>query len=204
MTLINNYDRDKARAYSKAWASSIINNPDVYYLDIETNTLPKDDNDAVDIIQIGIIDNYENVIFDSLLKCDNPISPLASKVHGIEWHHSRSSVFNFHYILPFLDLVFKEKHVVCYNAGFDINQIKLNYLSLRHKPPNILYDCAMLYYAQYCGMWSNRKNSWKWQKLPNFSDGKAHTSVSDSISTKRLVEFMANDKPMETDIDLNF
>ncbi|MDX1373531.1 MAG: 3'-5' exonuclease, partial [Nitrososphaeraceae archaeon] len=188
MTLIKVRDKKAARIYSKEWAQSIINNPDIYYLDIETNTLPKKD-EAVDIIQLGITDNNENIIINTLLRSKNPIDPKAEATHHIGWNDCRSSTLYFQDLLPILYEIFKHKHIICYNAEFDIGQIEKNIIALGYQPPKINYDCAMLYYAAYCGLWDEKRSQWKWQKLPNFSDGSSHISINDTISTKRLIEF---------------
>ena len=66
----------------------------------------------------------------------------------------------------------------------------------------------MDHYARWCGEWSEKKEDFKWQKLPNLSGLPAHDAYSDCVSTIKVMEMMAkNVDKMEIDadsIDLNF
>jgi hypothetical protein len=46
-------------------------------------------------------------------------------------------------------------------------------------------------YAQWCGEWSDKKEDFQWQKLPNLSGLPAHDAYSDCVSTLKVMEMMA-------------
>ena len=99
------------------------------------------------------------------------------------------------------------KHIVCYNAGFDVHLIVTLFQRYEMEIPEFEVSCAMEEYSKYCGEWSARKNDWKWQSLPKLAYGKAHDSLVDCQSTLLLLKKMAGDHssdPTPDDVSLDF
>ena len=99
------------------------------------------------------------------------------------------------------------KHVVCFNAGFDVHLMTHLFGQNNIPIPEFEVSCAMEYYSQFVGEWSKQKKSYKWQRLPKLAYGSAHDSLVDCQSTLLLLKKMAGDFSDEVDsneIDLDF
>jgi len=100
------------------------------------------------------------------------------------------------------------KHVVCYNAGFDVHLITTLQQQYQVVPQEDFdVSCAMEAYSAFVGEWSKTKGDYKWQKLPKLAYGKAHDSLVDCQSTLLLMKKMAgdfSDEPPADDISLDF
>jgi hypothetical protein len=63
-------------------------------------------------------------------------------------------------------------------------------------------------YSEWVGEWAVKKDSFKWQRLPNLSGMPAHDAYSDCVSTIKIMEKMAHRYDPSTvdanDLDLNF
>ena len=199
------FNRRKIRNGVQQWALSILNNPDVIYLDTETSDLPiKDNYDPVEVIQLGIIDNYENVLLDVLTRPTRPLSLEASRINKLNWNHVRNSPLYFKDILPIVYKLLDNKHIMAYNVEFDIGSIKHEFYRGGYRVPNFSYECAMLKYAKFNGIWDSRRDDWKWQKMPNLLGLDAHTAINDARLVKALIEFMANFNEDNDELNLNF
>ena len=99
------------------------------------------------------------------------------------------------------------KHVVAYNAGFDVHMIVTLFQRYKMDIPDFEVSCAMEQYSKFVGDWSTSKGDYKWQKLPKLAFGQAHDSLVDCQSTPMLMQKMAGDNtsdPTPDDISLNF
>jgi len=99
------------------------------------------------------------------------------------------------------------KHVVAYNAGFDVHMIVTLFQRYEMEIPEFEVSCAMEQYSKYVGDWAKTKQDYKWQKLPKLAYGQAHDSLVDCQSTLLLMKKMAGDNssdPAPTDIKLDF
>jgi DNA polymerase-3 subunit epsilon len=99
------------------------------------------------------------------------------------------------------------KHIVAYNAGFDVHMIVTLFQRYKMEIPEFEVSCAMEEYSKFVGDWSKQKNDYKWQKLPKLAYGQAHDSLVDCQSTLLLMKKMAGDNtsdPTPTDIELDF
>jgi hypothetical protein len=63
-------------------------------------------------------------------------------------------------------------------------------------------------YSEWVGEWNEKREGFKWQRLPALSGLPAHDAYSDCLSTIKILELMANKfdpSRVEADeIDLNF
>ena len=88
----------------------------------------------------------------------------------------------------FVDLI-ANKAVVIYNAHFD-EAIFRYCCNLAHfEAPNFIeLHCAMHWYAQWVGDWSNHHGNYRWPKLP----GGDHTAIGDCLATLKIIQMMAS------------
>ncbi|MEG0775460.1 3'-5' exonuclease [Clostridium sp.] len=83
-------------------------------LDTETTGLEDDD----EIIEISIIDTEGNILLNTLVSTEKPISDEAYDVHGIS-HEELKGKPTIKELAPQLDEIFKNKVVLIYNSDFD-------------------------------------------------------------------------------------
>ena len=160
-----------------------------------------------EVIELGIIDAVTGeVLFQSYLKPICAIHPQALEVHKITPAMLEDAP-TWNEVQPELIKILEHKKMIAYNIDFDARILAQT--ALVHKASDDLYEfwvgrsgwmvyapCAMLWYAQYFGVWNNYRNDWKWQKLVNaaeqqnidISDLTAHQAVSDCEITRRVIQ----------------
>ena len=95
-------------------------------------------------------------------------------------------------VAKIISFVLENKHVVCYNSAFDIKLLWSLFKKYELPVPKVTgISCAMEEYSRWCGEWSDKKEDFKWQKLPNLSGLPAHDAYSDCVSTIKVMEMMA-------------
>ena len=139
---------------------------------------------------------------------NKPMGDEVIAIHGITNEQVQNQPM-FPQVAKMVAFVLENKHVVCYNADFDVALLWSLFKKYDQALPKIAgASCAMDHYARWCGEWSEKKEDFKWQKLPNLSGLPAHDAYSDCVSTIKVMEMMAkNVDKMEIDadsIDLNF
>jgi DNA polymerase-3 subunit epsilon len=171
------------------WARNLMERKDWLILDTETTGLGPSD----EIIQIGIIDPFGNVVFNSLL---NPVkrrmSQEAKAKHGIELSSLRNAP-TFVDIYPKLRELLHGKLVVAYNIQYE-NRI-LTQTCAKHASDDstlgrirLTIQCAMTAYSAFIGEWNPKYQDYKWQKLP----GTTHDAIEDCLATLKVIKEMAN------------
>lgn len=152
-------------------------------LDTETTGLASYD----EIIQIGIVDSALNILLDTKINPEIPITPKASVVHGL-YREDVADAPMFPCVYPAIASALKDRIVVIYNAEFDKG--KLRYMRQKHKLPALkckeIVDIMPLY-TDYCGEYSSRYRSYKWQSLP----GGNHSAAGDALALVKLIYRMA-------------
>lgn len=167
------------------WARTFLVNGGVI-LDTETTGL-----EGAEIIEIAIIDTDGNVLVNSKVKALHPEYSLASgavHIHGIR-PEDLADVPTFGDLYPQIWQAIHQKHLVVYNLSFDLGILRSDRLAwycpafkLKDK------DCAMLWYAQYCGQWHHYWKSYTWQPLP----GGDHSALGDAQATLDVIKHMAS------------
>jgi DNA polymerase-3 subunit epsilon len=164
------------------------------YLDTETTGLHQ----SAEVIEIGVIDDQENVLFDSLVKPRGKIDPAAGRIHGITLDMLADAP-TWDQVWPQVESFLLEKKIGVYNVEFDLRLIKQsNQRSwIRSSLPDSSFFDIMQLYARYYGDWDPFHHSFRYQSLelagrqcaihlPN-----AHRAVDDCLLTRALLHHMA-------------
>ena len=195
----------KKKEEAIAWAKERLHDPNTLIVDVETTGLLKNDPET-EIVSISIINMKGQIVLSSLVNPGRPIPLEVQKIHKIEDRDVKSAM-PWSVIGDISAYQMAGKHVIAYNAGFDIHLIV--HLLGKHGVPVPEFDvsCAMEYYSQFVGEWSKQKGDYKWQRLPKLAYGSAHDSLVDCQSTLLLLKKMAgdfSDEPDTADISLDF
>ena len=194
------------KAQAIKWAKERLADKNTIIVDVETTGLLHKDPDT-EIVQITCIDTTGRVIFSTLVNPLRPIPIEAQKVHGIDDSMVKTMPAFDQCIGDLVSGIFHEKHIVAFNAGFDVHLIVTLFQKYGVPIPEFKVSCAMEEYSAFCGEWSKSKNDYKWQRLPKLASGKAHDSMVDAMSTLLLMRRMTgdfSDQPQPEDIELDF
>jgi len=188
------------------WARRVLADPGAIILDTETTDLDGEP------VEIGIIDIGGNVLLDTLVQATEPISPEAGRIHGITGQMLIDAP-TFPEVYPQLcHILGAASTIIIYNASFDrgilersrkIHELPFYPVAEFYESSNVCYgwkglECAMLWYAQWVGEWSNRYNDYKWQPLYG-----GHRALGDCRATLELLHKMAEDINEETTTTLS-
>jgi len=164
------------------------------YMDTETTGLEKSD----EIVEISIIGDDGQVVFNSLVRPSQPIPPDSTRIHGITdaevaaarawptvWPEVRAAMFG--------------RLVVIYNEPFDMRMMQQSHARYRlpWKDKFSTFDLLRLY-AEFRGEWDARRNSYRLHSLANagrqcrISLPNAHRSTADTLLTRALLHHIAN------------
>jgi DNA polymerase III subunit epsilon len=182
---VRNFAADKEAATQ--WARQLLAREDWVILDTETTGL----HDA-EVVDIAIVNPKGEPIVNTLICPTISIPAEASNIHGL-FDADVADAPTFLKIYPDLLSAIVGKEVVIYNADFDTRI--LNEVCRLHglKPPSLPFvpparvSCAMRAYAMWVGEWSDRRGSYRWQKL----DGGNHRALGDCLATLQLIQKMA-------------
>ena len=187
------------------WAKERLADPNTVIVDVETTGILSKDPETK-IVSLSMISNTGRIILASLVNPERPIPLEAQKVHGIEDREVRHAM-PWSVIGDLAAYQMAGKHIVCFNAGFDVHLMVHLFGQYGIPIPEFEVSCAMEYYSQFVGEWSKAKKDYKWQRLPKLAYGSAHDSLVDCQSTLLLLKKMAGDFSDEVDteeIDLDF
>ena len=167
---------------------------DILILDCETTgTGPQDE-----VIEIGIINTNGVVVMHEYIQPSIPIPAEATAVHGFTVEKLRDLG-----ALPYSDRasiaieqhLFRTSLVLAYNVAFDYRLLCQTAAKYEMVLPDTDYRCAMLDYAEYRGVWDDRRKSYRWHKLGDAAkhegvevDGQSeHTAIGDCLTTLDLM-----------------
>lgn len=172
--------RCKDRSESVEWANEILADDDVLILDTETTDFDGE------IIEIAIIDVRGKVLLNQRIKPRGEISQGAYHVHGISLEDLKDCP-SFPDVYHQIKSILQGKQIVIYNAQFDVGI--LNSDCSRHDLKRLKIDshCAMEWYAQYCGDWSDYHGNYRWYPLT----GGDHSALGDCKATLLVIQEMA-------------
>lgn len=152
---------------------------------------------GAEIVQIAIIDHHGKTLLNKLVKPENPQKMMEKSDSGIcayDIHHIHPDMLvdapTIGDLYPQLYEALKGQTVVIYNEAYDWPILK-SALRLYRCPeiPVKEVECAMELYAQWCGQWSSRHESYRWQPLM----GGDHTALGDCLATLGVIKEMASD-----------
>ena len=192
---------------ARNWAVERLADANTVVIDLESTGLLQQDPET-EIAQICIVDTKGRQLFSMLLK---PSQPMDDKVIGIH-KITNEQVINqpiFPQIAKMIAYVLKDKHVICYNADFDIRLLWHMFKKYEIAPPQVAgTSCCMDRYSQWCGEWNTKRDGWRWQKLPNFLGLETHDALTDCLNTLQTIKKMAGifkeEDLTEDMIDLDF
>ena len=195
----------KSKEAAIVWAKERLNDPNTLIIDVETTGFLNKDPDT-EVVSLAMINPKGQIVLASLVNPQRPIPLETQKIHKIEDRDVKNAM-PWNVIGDIAAFQMAGKHVVCFNAGFDVHLI-VHLLGKYNIPvPEFDVSCAMEKYSQFVGEWSKSKGDYKWQRLPKLAFGSAHDSLVDCQSTLLLLKKMAGDFSDETptnEIDLDF
>lgn len=202
---INELSEYKAAAGN--WAKERLADANTVVIDLESTGLLQQDPET-EIAQICIVDTKGRQLFSMLLKPSQPMSDTVIGIHKI----SNEQVINqpiFPQIAKMIAFVLKDKHVICYNADFDIRLLWHMFKKYEIAPPKVAgTSCCMDRYSEWCGEWNTKRDGFRWQKLPNFLGEESHDAYNDCRNTLKVMQKMAGEFKEEEltadDISLDF
>ena len=194
-----------AKTEAMRWAKERLNDPNTIIVDTETTGILSRDPETK-IVSLSMINVKGQVVLTALVNPERPIPLEVQKIHGINDRDVKDAM-PWSVIGDIAAYQMKGKHIVCFNAGFDVH-LMVHLMGEYGIPiPEFDVSCAMEYYSQFVGEWSKSKGDYKWQRLPKLAYGSAHDSLVDCQSTLLLLKKMAgdfSDEPDTSDIDLDF
>lgn len=185
-------ESDQARRELSEWADA----DDWLVLDTETTGLDH----TAEVIQLGIVDAYGQVLMDRLVRPLGSIDPEATAVHGLT-AADLAGAPTWPEVCPEVGRLINGRYVLTYNAQFDERIIRQTCGPYGLQPPAVAsWTCVMELCAAYLGDWSDRYRSFRYISLieacslarvnPYGEDGRylAHDAAGDALLTWRLVQ----------------
>jgi len=192
---------------AELWAQERLGDRRSLIIDVETTGMLHQDLDT-EIVQLSVINTAGRSVFSLLIKPNKPLTQKLIDIHGIT-NEMLMEAPVFPQIAKMLSFILEDKHVVAYNADFDLKLLWHLFKKYDIPVPKVAgASCCMDKYSEWCGEWSPKKEGFKWQKLPNLSGIPSHDAFSDCLSTLKVMELMAKvHDPTSTnadEIDLDF
>ena len=187
------------------WAKERLLDPNTLIVDVETTGLLTRD-PKTEVVSLSMIDNDGRVVLAALVNPQRPIPMEAQKIHKID-DRAVQGCPPFPAIGNLIAGIMDGRHVVCFNAGFDVHLLITLFQRYDIGVPDFEVSCAMEAYSAWVGDWAKTKSAYKWQRLPKLAFGQAHDSLVDTQSTLLLLKKMAGDftdEPNTADISLDF
>ncbi|RKT37953.1 3'-5' exonuclease [Thiocapsa rosea] len=155
------------------------------YLDLETTGLNRAHDE---IIEIGLLADSGAVLLDSLVQPARLTAwPEAEQINGIA-PAAVTDAPRLAELRPRLIEAIAGARVVIYNASFDSGFLGSDLLSGAGE-----VVCAMLAFARAFGVWDDRRDTWRWQRLAKAAahvgyvwPGNAHRAIHDCMATRAV------------------
>ncbi len=195
----------EAKENAERWAKERLTDPNTLILDLETTGIISQDPDT-EIVQVSLVNMSGRPVISMLVNPNRPIPLGAQQIHGID-DRMVLGLPKFRTVGPMIAGLIRNKHVVAYNASFDIHTLIHLFGKYEIDIPEFDTSCAMEAYSAWCGEWWSQKGDWRWQKLPKLAFGNSHDSLVDCLSTLLLMKKMTgdfSDEPSTEDLDLDF
>lgn len=187
------------------WAKERLSDPKTLILDVETTGLLNQD-PKTEVVSISLINAQGRPVLSALVNPGRPIPMASQRIHGIDDRMVKDAP-PWTVIGDLVAGIVHGKHIVAYNANFDVHMIVTLFQRYEMEIPEFEVSCAMEEYSKFVGDWSTSKGDYRWQKLPKLAFGQAHDSLVDCQSTLMLMQKMAGDNssdPTPDDVTLDF
>jgi DNA polymerase III epsilon subunit-like protein len=192
---------------AKGWACERLSDANTVILDLESTGLLREDPET-EIAQICITDVKGRQLFSMLLKPSQPMSDKVIDIHKI----SNEQVINqpiFPQVAKMIAFVLKGKHVIAWNLEFDWKLLVHMFQKYDLPKPQVAgLSCAMDKYSEYAGEWNNKRDGFKWQRLPNFAGTDTHDAFYDCqnalLAMRKMAGAFNEEELTASDIDLDF
>ncbi|MBV8932693.1 MAG: 3'-5' exonuclease [Streptomycetaceae bacterium] len=198
--------RTRARqAPIEQWARDVLADPGTVALDLETTGLGR-----AYVVEAAVVRMDGTAMLDTLVNPRHPISPDATKVHGLTEDHVRHAP-TWPEILPELTRILADRRIVIYHAAFD-RRILRNEMDRYHRTQDpstavptdqwhplagqwvekLHTECAMKKHAEWVGQWSTQHDHWRYWPLPG-----DHRAAGDCRALIRRLRDIAGHQPGE-------
>jgi DNA polymerase III subunit epsilon len=172
------------------WAQQLLRSDDWVVLDTETTGL---DTKTAEIVEIAVIDKTGKALFDKRVKPRMPISPDATRVHGIT-DEDVASTPALDEIWPQIMSVLSGKRVIIFNAAYDSDILRCS--ADRHKLLLMPFKpaCALNMYRSFRALDNrgvSRGNSLEEACRRHGIKAGGHSAVGDCQATLALLGVMA-------------
>jgi len=174
-------ERERDRAEAVEWAQRMLSTPGALILDTETTDLDGE------IIELAILTVQDDVVFNSRFHNSEQIHPKAQAIHGLSAAHLADAPLFKDQILTIAGHLLTAPVTVIYNAAFDVARINYTCHLYGFGSLQFKHQCAMLWYAQWVGEWSNYHGSYRFQPLEEGD----HSALGDCRATLSALKEMA-------------
>jgi len=163
------------------------------YLDTETTGL----HETAEIVEIAIIDNDGNTVFESYVRPTQSIPPDAIRIHQITDDMVKKAPI-WPTIWPTIRSILSENHVAIYNAQFDLRMMQSSLKRYNLSWINQFQtSCIMTLYARFRGDWNPKYRSYRFYSLEDAGRQSriplmnTHRAKDDSLLARELLHYMA-------------
>ena len=165
------------------------------FLDTETTGIGPN----AEVIEIALIDSQGQLVLESLVKPHGRIESDACRVHGISQEMVQSAP-SWLEVWPQAEVVILDHPVGVYNSEFDLRLMKQTHKRniLDWHIPMERFFCIMKLYAQFEGVWDNRRRSYRWHSLEQAGRqcriplSNTHHAQDDALLARAVLVHMAN------------
>ena len=197
-TLVDEHAQQRwaeARTKAIAWATGVMNDPRVIYLDTETTGFGP----RAEIVDIAAVSAAGEVILESLVQPTRRIPADATAVHGItnaDVKHAPTWCDLYEELLR----VLAGRRIIVYNVIFDRQMVNQACERYDLAAPAADWECAMRKYAGYYGNWDSGKRWYRFQKLERAvlafgAEPGGHRAAADAFACRAVVLGMAATPP---------
>jgi DNA polymerase III subunit epsilon len=185
----------EARAKAIAWATGVMDDPRVIYLDTETTGFGP----RAEIVDIAAVSAAGEVLLESLVQPTRRIPSDATAVHGITNADVKGAPA---WCDLYEDLlrVLAGRRIIVYNVIFDRQMVNQSCERYDLAAPAADWECAMRKYAGFYGNWDSGKRWYRFQKLERAvlafgAEPGGHRAAADAFACRAVVLGMAATPP---------
>jgi DNA polymerase-3 subunit epsilon len=185
----------EARTKAIAWATGVMDDPRVIYLDTETTGFGP----RAEIVDIAAVSATGEVLLESLVQPTGRIPADATAVHGITNADVKDAPV-WCDLYEELLRVLASRRIIVYNVIFDRQMVNQACERYDLAAPAADWECAMRKYAGFYGNWDSGKRWYRFQKLERAvlafgAEPGGHRAAADAFACRAVVLGMAATPP---------